>query len=218
MHPSLQHLFSGKPTGEQHISVSGLAEIKRVLCNEPPFLGDERYLIFGSELHRRFLINTKHSRLTFAEEQSIKNMIDSLNKHKFVKSLMRNSIREVADFGIVHGARFKWIGDIVKQEKKIRIGADIKTTSVKNESEFVKLAIEKYDYLRQGWCYKQAGKLDEFYFIGIQKKEPYSVYILNTSDYETEERRQTHETKFLIDIFKEYGRPVTKRPPVGQPA
>src|SRR5690606_15349296 len=37
------------------INNSGLGAIKRILTGTPPFLGGERYLLFGTELHYRCL-------------------------------------------------------------------------------------------------------------------------------------------------------------------
>ena len=200
-------IFKGKPDlKKDHISNSGLSEIKRILMSGRPFLGDEKYLIFGSELHTRFLLDRPSRVLSEEEEFDLSNMLDSLNHHLFVNRLMKDSKREIIDFGSVESVRFKWIGDIVNK----RIGADIKTTSAKSEKEFINLALEKYDYLRQGWCYKIAGKLNEFYFIGIQKHEPYNVYILNTKDYAKQETKVIKETRFLIEIFKQYGRVIPR--------
>ena len=200
-------IFKGKPDlSKDHISNSGLSEIKRILMSGRPFLGDEKYLIFGSELHTRFLLDRPSRVLSEEEEFDLLNMQEALNHHLFVNRLMNNSIREITAIGLIDKIRFKWIGDIVNK----KVGADIKTTSAKSEKEFINLALEKYDYLRQGWCYTVAGKLKEFYFIGIQKHEPYNVYILNTKDYAKQETKVIKETRFLLDIFTQYGRVVAK--------
>lgn len=202
-------LFTGPPTEKDHISSSGLAEIKRVLISGMPFLGDEKYLIFGSEVHRRFLQNKYNKlHLTFAEEQSITGMLSSLNKHKIVKQLMKGSTYEITKIGLLEGTRFKMIGDIINKPKSF--GADLKTTSARSEQQFIDLALKKYDYLRQSWCYKTTEELEDFYFIGIQKQEPFNVYILNVKDYAKEERQSIKETRFLLEFFKHYGRPVRK--------
>jgi len=201
------NLFKGKPGPNDHISSSGLGEIKRVLVGGAPFTGDEKYLIFGSAVHKRFLENkVSKLKLTHDEEQQISGMLTSLNKHKLVKSLMRNSTREVTEIKHLLGTNFKLIVDIDAGD----IGADLKTTSAKSEQEFIKLALNKYSYLRQGWCYSMAKKFKEFIFIGIQKQPPYQVYILKQSDYEKEERKIVQETRFLIEFYKKYGRPLPK--------
>lgn len=206
-------IFSGKPDlRKDHISNSGLSEIKRILMSGRPFLGDEKYLIFGSELHIRFLEGKPSKLLTDQEEYDLASMVLNLNRNLFVQRLMKDSQREITEIGLIDDIRFKWIGDITNQvSKRKRIGADLKTTSAKTEKEFISLALNKYDYLRQGWCYRTAGKLDEFYFIGIQKHEPYNVYILNVKDYAKEENRIVKETKFLLSIYKQYGRVITKQ-------
>jgi hypothetical protein len=202
-------MFTGPPGDKDHISSSGLAEIKRVLISGQPFLGDEKYLIFGSEVHRRFL-ERKHNKLllTFEEETAIKGMLTSLSRHKTVRQLMTGSIFEQTKIGLLEGVRFKMIGDIINTRKSF--GADLKTTSCKTEKQFVDAAINKYEYLRQSWCYKQVEQLKEFYFIGIQKQEPYQVFILNVNNYAKEEARTIAETRFLLEIYKHYGRPVRK--------
>lgn len=198
--------FTGKPDPDQYISHSGLAGIKRVLCSEPPFLGDEIYLRFGGEVHSRFLENKKTQEFDKAMELQLKNMIDSLNKHLFVRKLMNGSSFEQSLIEQVYGVNLRVIIDIYNPVKGY--AADLKTTSCRNEQQFIKSAIQKYDYIRQGWCYKQVGNIPDFYFIGIQKHPPYQVFILNQSNYEREEKKSEKEAKFLIDFYKEFGRPM----------
>lgn len=199
-------LFSGPPGESDYISNSGLSEIKRVLISGMPFLGNEVYLHEGSEVHSRHLEKRQLRKLDQDTEERISGMLKSLNQHKFVKKLMASSIKEVTTIKKVHGANCKVVLDIRGIKTLRRLGADLKTTSAKTEQQFIKLAIEKYDYLRQGWIYKQAEDLDEFFFIGIQKQKPHNVYILDQNNYEKEERAAAREGKFLIDFYKQHGR------------
>lgn len=196
-------LFTGPPTDKDHISWSGLCEIKRLLVNDPPFLGDEKYLMFGAELHLRFLKGIKSKfRFSQEEEEAMSKMIKSLQSNRFVNQVMKNSVREVTEIVDLEGVRFKMIGDIIKK----KLGADLKTTSARSEEEFRRLAINKYNYLGQGWCYKTGKKLEDFFFIGIQKKKPYSVYILDQKDYAKEERKVVAETRWLLEFYRTHGR------------
>lgn len=201
------NLFAGPPGPKDYISNSGLSEIKRVLTNGQKFLGKEEYLIFGSETHARFLEKKSKHKVDSDTSQAIRSMIISLNKNKFVASLMENSITEVEYIKKVYDVNFKVIIDIRGKKGKFKnVGADLKTTSAKTESEFIKLALNKYDYLRQGHCYEMAEGLDEFYFIGIQKHKPYNVYILDVNNYEGEKKRSIKETQFLVEFYKNFGR------------
>jgi len=204
-------IFFGKPKSTDYISNSGLSEIKRVLLNGPPFLGDEIHLHFGSEVHRRFLLYKK-SKFKFSAEQEsdIRGMIEALDNDPFVSKLVDSAVFEKEYIRKVEGVNLKVILDIKGVGKMKGIGADLKTTSCATQQAFVKTAIEKYDYLRQGKLYKEAEKLHSFYFIGIQKRKPYKVFIMDVADYAKEEQAAWEEAKFLIEFFKQFGRPFVE--------
>lgn len=209
-------LFTGPPTDKDHISYSGLCEIKRILTSGAPFLGDERFLHFGSEIHLRFLKNKRTKfKFTKEEELQLKAMLNSLRKHRFVTKLMTGSVKEVTEIVSVEKTRFKMIGDIVNERKDY--GADLKSTSARSESEFISLAIKKYGYLGQGWCYKTGKQLKNFYFIGIQKKSPFDVYILDVNNFKDEEAKAIKETRFLLEFYRTYGRSSIKSSQASQP-
>lgn len=204
-------VFFGRPKVTDYISNSGLGEIKRVLLNGPPFLGDEIHLHFGSEVHKRFLLYKKSKfKFTAEQEADINGMIEALDKDPFVSRIVSSAVFEKEYIRKVEGVNVKVILDIKGVKKNRGIGADLKTTSCSTHQAFVKSALEKYDYLRQGKLYKEAEKLDDFYFIGIQKRKPYRVFIMDVSDYAKEEAAAWEEAKFLIEFFRMFGRPFVE--------
>jgi hypothetical protein len=203
-------LFQGPPTKMDYISYSGLREIRRVLLGEPAAKIDPKYLYFGAELHRRFLegVKSKNSKKLFspAEEYDLEGMQESLWKDPFVRKIMRSSIKEVETVRLYQGVNVKVILDINGDGQFADTGVDIKTTSCGTYRSFVQAAIHKYGYPGQGYLYKQAEQLKNFYFVGIQKKKPYQVYIMDVADYAKEERAAIKEVEFLLDFYKQFGR------------
>jgi hypothetical protein len=206
--------FCGRPKCTDYISNSGLSEIKRILLSGAPYLGDEVHLHLGKEVHLRSLLFRRTKRKFSKKiETDIKGMCESLAKNSFWKILMQVCEKEKEHIRKIHGVNVKVILDLKGLKAYKRLGADLKTTSCKTKEQFIKTAIEKYDYLRQGWLYKQAEDLDDFYFIGVQKHYPYKVFILDTADYEKEEQAIAKETLWLIELYKLVGRAFVKGAP-----
>jgi len=207
-------VYCGCPDPDDYISHSGLSEIKRVLLNNSPFLGDEIHLKIGAEVHLRSL-KFKKSKFRFKPEieKNIKGMVKALKENELWQFLMKVCEKEKEHTRNVLGVKLKVILDLKGKGKYKRLGADLKTTSCKTERAFIKAALEKYDYLRQGWLYKQAEGLDEFYFIGVQKTYPYNIFIFDVADYAKEEAAIAKETKWLIWFYKKFGRAFVKGAP-----
>lgn len=205
-------IFFGKPAVDDYISNSGLSEIKRILLDGAPFHGNERQFHVGGEVHLRALKRKKSKRKwTAQEKKDIEGMVAALRADPFFKWLMSSAVCEKPKERTVMGVKFMVILDIKGIKKLKGIGADIKTTSCKTHKDFVQTAIKKWDYLRQGWIYKQAEGLKDFYFIGVQKTYPYKVFILDVADYAKEEQKIANETVFLLELFKQFGRAFDER-------
>lgn len=195
---------SAAPIDKPYVSNSSLSEIKRILLGKPGFFGGEKYLLFGRELHSRDLERKSAGiKLESDEEKRMQAMLRKLDEHKFYQQLKRGSLFEHKKFGKLFTVQVKTILDVYKKGKHI---ADLKTTTCDNEEHFIRKAVE-YDYFRQGWIYEKVGGVKDVFFVGIQKWEPYNVYILHTSDFKELRREAALETEFLIYYFKTYGFP-----------
>lgn len=199
------------------INNSGLGVVKRFLCGLPPFLGGERYLLFGSEMHRRALENKKGKWTPYNKEEadSMEGGHRALQQHKLFQELKRGAIIEKKVkrqrvFGIhaMHGTL-----DINNRRKKLVV--DLKTTSCTTEEDFVRKAI-KLGYPRQGIIYEALAGYKNSLFIGISKKniEPdpfappiYPVFLFDLNDFQHERQKAREEAEFLLTFYKQYGLP-----------
>ncbi|GAB3783370.1 hypothetical protein GCM10028818_41250 [Spirosoma horti] len=93
---------------------------------------------------------------------------------------------------------------------------DLKTTSARSANEFFDCFV-KYGYDRQAAFYLDAVGLEyAFIFVGIQKKSPYEVYIINMGV--SDDRRamidlaRRKNARLLGDAFKESQKPDGWRP------
>lgn len=91
--------------------------------------------------------------------------------------------------------------DYVKQENGRRILVDIKTTQDHTEKAF-KGSCWKYGYDRQSAFYMDGFGADEFWFIVIEKSEPYDVGIYMCGDEFIEQGRQKY--KELLSLYDYY--------------
>jgi hypothetical protein len=190
----------------KNTSHSGLEVIKKYLTGAQQFQGGEGFLLFGNGTHEPFLTEDykgSYAKLTVEEKTRVNKMITKLNSHPVVKMLMKDSVREEKFITDIEGVPVAVILDS-KQIEHSR-GFDLKTTTARNLADFIKKAIS-FGYIRQGKTYKIAAKLKHFYFVGIQKEEPYNVYVLNISDYKDEEWYASEELKFLLYFYKHYGK------------
>lgn len=178
----------------------------------PLFRGGESFLKFGSELHRSVLEpKTKPEFKSFTKDEKARmtSMRLSLEKHKLFQDYMNGADKEITLHKVINGVRVRGTLDIRQIQhfsQTYRRGGDIKTTSVKSEAEFIKKAIQ-YDYLRQAWIYTQLSSLDVFTFFGVQKYEPYKVFVLHAHDYPKEYEAARKEAVFLLDFYRRYGHP-----------
>lgn len=182
------------------INNSSLGTIKRYLTNTPPFLGNEFYLKFGGEFHSRVL----EGKPKYADEMDeaslnqIKLMTQSLEKNPVFRKAMKGSPDlETLIFNDVNGVPMRGTLDI----RQKHCAYDLKTTSEMTEAKFIKKAL-KIDYPRQAYVYKTLAEVDEFIFIGVCKKPPFNIYILNMKDYEEQEQIHKKEAHFLLEIAK----------------
>lgn len=197
------------------INNSGLGVIKRMLCGLPPFLGGERFLLFGTEMHTRSLLNKKGkgkekwTPYNTEEEVSMVGGEASLKSDQRFQSLKKGAIiekwiRKDNAFGIhaMHGTL-----DI--NNKKLKLVVDVKTTSCETEEDFIEKAI-KLGYPRQGVVYEELSGNTASLFVGISKKAPFKTFYFDLNDFQAEKQLAKQEAEFLLTFFKTYGFPIDK--------
>ena len=182
-------------------SASMLSEIKRIIVNGRKFHGAEKFLIDGKEIHRRILEPETEPEKDFdVEDRARFKQIEELAlAEPLVEYLLTNAITEEYVEKELYGVPFKGYLDIRKE--LVAVGADLKTTSATSRANFISKCRE-YGYYRQAHIYKKLADLEEFLFIGIRKKEPYGLYILDTSAYPEEMAYAAEEVEMLCDVYK----------------
>jgi len=219
------NLVSGQPKPSDTINNSGLGNIKRWLCGIPPFLGAQRFLLFGTEFHS-VALERKHTKIWKTMDDPEKFQINGMHK-----SLMQCKIftdnhpgaiieklwkrNNIMDIWGMHGTI-----DLYKKRTGRRIVIDLKTTSETTEEGFIKKAI-KLSYPRQGVVYEllpDAKPADEVYFIGISKmnigtpeKPIFPHFIFDLNNYAKEKRYAQNEAEFLLTFFSKYGLPIERK-------
>jgi hypothetical protein len=206
---------------KKSINNSGLGYIKRIMTGGAPFLGGERYLVFGTELHLRALKRRKGVWKAYDqdEEDAMKGIMKSLMACKlFTDNFQGATIEQLHkkpmafDIHGMHGTL-----DLKKPKRGGKRIIDLKTTSCATEEEFIKKAIA-LDYPRQGVVYEELDNPrpdDECYFIGCSKKNigtkqkpKYPLFILDLNNFQNEKRTATNEAEFFLTFYDQYGLPT----------
>jgi hypothetical protein len=189
---------------EKNSSYSHISSVRNGLLALPGFLGGEEFLIFGNALHEVFLEGRQdaYNKLDRVQQAKCDAMVDKLQKHKVVMSLMKDSIRENKVYGELYGMSMSYILDIHKP--KIATGADLKTTTAKTYHDCLERAID-YGYPKQARIYRRLAKVKEFYFIFICKLAPYEVFIIDSAEFKGMDKCIDDELEFLIHFYKFYG-------------
>lgn len=194
---------------ERNTSHSGLESLRRSLLGEPQFQGGEEFLKFGTALHEVFLENKfdTYKTLPAWQQEKIDKMVIKLNSHPVVRRLIANSIKEDKQYKKLNGVLMAYILDIKQAHKST--GADLKTTTCTTFHDCIKKSIE-YGYVKQGKIYMKMEKLKEFYFIFINKSEPFDIHIVSYKEFKNEEVYAEKELEFLSYFYSKYGRFVTE--------
>lgn len=196
----------GKTTGpllDSNTSHSGMDGIKMLLFGQTPSPFPEHFLIFGNTLHLRCL--TKSKERGKIDVEILERMVTVWFKSTLVKKLLHRSVREKKLYVFINGVKLAIILDI--EQPHTRTGADLKSTSCTTLAAFIAKAIE-LDYFRQGLIYKTGRRLREFYFIGVSKQYPHSIFPLRIDDFPEEMEYARQELEFLLYFFSNYGKPT----------
>lgn len=183
------------------ISNSDLSEVKRILTGSPGFLGNPRFNEIGTELHSQVLEKKKSKGFKATKEEKVilNGMIQALKTNLPFQDLLCGAKTEQFYSGEIGGLKFRAALDILNWKK--RLIADPKTTSTETYDDFLERC-KAYSYFRQAKAYQTLTGIERFIFVGVMKKEPYSVFHVEVNDYPDELRDAKEEMDFLIHFIK----------------
>lgn len=195
------------------VNNSTLAVIKDWLLGLKPKTWDPRFRIYGRVFHTTSLEPKKKSesgKLTRIELHQIGLMANNLSRHVLFAMLMKDSRKEILCRGKVETVAVHGTLDIWK--KKTLQAGDPKTTATTSEKAFIE-SVYKYGYFRQGILYCLITGAKEFYFFGVRKSYPYTIWVvaLHATKHKAVFDYYYNELLFLLYIYKHYGTPVDER-------
>ncbi len=166
----------------------------------PPLKAD--FFVNGSALHSRELEDdyTSNVPATAADLKDVEGMQGSLAKSSSWQILKKKAVSfEKQVIGKVFGTLMFGIIDIFNPTYL----ADIKTTACSSLKDFEKSCL-KYGYWRQAFAYMEMTGVKRFFFIVVQKRSPWNVFIIDTDKYPKEMAAAAEEVKFLLELNKLY--------------
>jgi hypothetical protein len=194
-------IFIPEPPSEEFIRNSYLSTIYRALTGQAQFLGDEKFLKFGNELHKRDLQpHLEKDILTEEQEAMLYSMLTTLAADPQWQNVKKGANLEITEFIEIDGV---WIrGTIDVDQFRVKHGEDLKSTSCTSEKQFIESS-RKYGYFRQGWIYSQMKKYKSFGFTGIQKalKNP-KIFRFAVQDFPHYLQEGEEQARLLIESFR----------------
>jgi hypothetical protein len=193
-------IFIPEPPSDEFIRNSYLSTIYRALTGQAQFLGDEKFLKFGNELHKRDLQPyLEQDILTDEQELMLKAMLAALKQDAQWQNVKRGANLEVTEFVELYGVRIR--GTIDVDQSRLKHGEDLKSTSCANENAFLESS-RKYGYFRQAWIYMQMKKYRSFGFTGVQKSVAYpKIFRFNVQDFPHYLQEGEEQARLLIESF-----------------
>ncbi|TGE21535.1 hypothetical protein E5K00_14725 [Hymenobacter aquaticus] len=176
-------------TQEQHralpyVSNTDLSELKaRVLGQlRTP---NPRALAYGTAFHAATLEPRTYARTADnCPWQELEQLARHVRRHRYCRDLLYRGTAELTHTA-VHtetGVGVKVRPDllVISPAGRRRTLIDFKTTSCRSREQFL-ATVEQYDYDRQAALYLDALQADRFLIIGVQKKAPHEVWVLDIS-------------------------------------
>jgi hypothetical protein len=192
------------------VNNSTLSVIKDWLLGIKPKSFDPYFRKFGREFHSHSLEFKKIKGLTKPEALKVVNMGKNLSRHPIFAALMVKSKKEILCKGFVATVRVHGTLDIWKACTKQ--AGDPKTTSTINEQSFIESRVTNMAICDRGFLYCLITGAKEFYFFGVQKKYPYTVYmcldLTRGEAHSIEYDYYYNELMFLLYVYKNYGLPI----------
>lgn len=195
------------------ISNSMLSEFEKKTFNIRHYGDKDKAYALGSMIHTMILEphKTFHSDIiTLSEAAMCRKVADNAKKHPLVKWLCQWSRKEQEYYWTepTTGLPCKSKLDVIFKLGKIVV--DLKTTSAKNDKEFI-ASIILYSYDRQAAFYLDACGGKRFIFIGLQKQEPYNIYVIELNEIEIFQGRKKYKNLMQLAQRMDYFRDILKR-------
>ncbi len=165
------------------IANSDLTELKNHLFGKPDFQSSPAHE-FGTRFHDLLLLETDVVP-TGKGATAQKRMLDVLRADSLFSRLIASALVEMAQLWEDESTGLPCKARIDMRIPNDRLIVDVKTTSARNQNEFVSNCY-RYDYDRQAAFYldgcHQAGECaDQFIILGIQKQKPHNLYIVEVA-------------------------------------
>ncbi|MFY7908429.1 MAG: PD-(D/E)XK nuclease-like domain-containing protein [Emticicia sp.] len=190
------------------ISNSDLTEFKNYLFGLNPFKPYKAFA-FGSVLHSKLL--EPHSPIIIPQDVDIdliENLISRIKQNRFCSWVLNGSHNEM---GILFNDKNTKLPCKAKLDLVCRknIIVDIKTTSQRSYNAFVKSCYQ-YEYDRQAAFYldahnRQTPSKSCFFFVGVQKKEPYDIFVFDALAHPNFIKDGRNKYQMLLQKWQEVG-------------
>ncbi|GAB2784616.1 hypothetical protein HNQ93_002465 [Hymenobacter luteus] len=171
--------------------------------------GNPQALSFGVAFHEAVLEPHRYHApqdLPPAQLQLLDTLAAAVRRQRYCRDLLYRGTAE-----LTHTATHTETGLTVKIRPDLlvvtprlgrRVLVDFKTTSCQDYAHFVG-TIEQYDYDRQAAFYSDVLGADRFLFVGVQKKAPYAIWLveLSADAYSMEQGRKKYRR--LLKLYAE---------------
>lgn len=202
------NLFFSNYRAYPSISNSDLTEFKNYLFGIKPFKPYNAFA-FGSVLHSKLLEpNLPVIIPKDVDIELIEHLISKIRQNRFCSWALNGSQNELAIlFNDIHtNLPCKAKLDLVRRRNVI---IDFKSTSQRNFKAFVKSCYQ-YEYDRQAAFYldalnRQKQSKSCFIFVGIQKKEPYDIFIFDAFSQPNFIKDGRNKYQLLLKKWQEVG-------------
>lgn len=174
--------------------------IWKELTGRQQFFGNEDFLKFGNELHKRFLTpEVKKFRLERAQETLLKAMLKRLSEETRLVQFMRGAELEKRSVEPIQVYGQTQMVKVILDIRKKHHAKDLKSTSATSEAEVLKSA-RMYGYFRQAFLYSEAKKIRDFDFEFISKKNNHPMFLLPVNDFPDDKKQGREESLELMSI------------------
>ncbi|TYZ12624.1 hypothetical protein FY528_04825 [Hymenobacter lutimineralis] len=149
--------------------------------------GNPQALIFGSAFHEAVLEPDRYhapQELPPAQLRLLDTLAAAVRRQRYCRDLLYRGTAELTHTAVHEetGLTVKIRPDLLVVTPRLgrRVLVDFKTTSCRDYAQFVG-TIEQYDYDRQAAFYSDVLQADRFLFIGVQKKAPHDIWLVELS-------------------------------------
>ena len=169
-----------------HMANTDLSQLKAQLLGQPR-APNPQALTFGAGFHAAILEPAHYAPPTGlppAQRRLLERLATTVRRHRYCRDLLYRGTPE-----LTHTATHTETGLQVKVRPDLMVRSragrqltliDFKTTSCRDYAHFC-ATVEAYDYDRQAAFYSDVLQADRFLLIGVQKKAPYDLWLIELS-------------------------------------